>query len=294
MNDMVQTCLITGGSGLIGKHLVNEIKSKYSVTCLIRDPKKGDTGTDIIEQDLAKPLQLSNLPPQCDCIIHLAQSENYRDFPGKSLDIYQINTLSTLELLDYGLKSGIKKFIYASTGGVYGFGDKPFSETAPIHSKVSDLGFYATSKINSEMILQNYTQFFEIIIFRFFFVYGPGQKKNMLMARLIDSVIHKQPIVLQGNDGISINPVHVKDAVMAIVAAMELKGTHVINIAGPEILTMKQIGETIGNHLNMDPIFSYQENIQPKNLIADITKMKVLLKAPQISFYEGIKTMIDV
>lgn len=51
------------------------------------------------------------------------------------------------------------------------------------------LGFYLTSKYCSELILDNYSSFLTIIQLRLFFVYGMGQRKDMLIPRLIENVL---------------------------------------------------------------------------------------------------------
>src|SRR5262249_10217802 len=118
------------------------------------------------------------------------------------------------------------------------------------------LGFYLGSKLCAEIQLQDYRSFFKTgAILRPFFVYGPGQKADMLVARLIESVRHSRPVQLHGSNGLRLNPVFVEDAAAAFAAALDLTGWHVINIAGPNTLTLREICEKIGSILNRKPIF---------------------------------------
>ena len=64
--------------------------------------------------------------------MHLAQSPRYRDFPEGALDVFEVNVGSTQRLLDWACRQGVKRFIYASSGGVYGHGEAPFEEDVPI------------------------------------------------------------------------------------------------------------------------------------------------------------------
>ena len=79
--------------------------------------------------DLNDDFDFKLLPDKLEAVIYLAQSENYRNFPEKALDIFEINTARLLKTLDYAREAGAKKFIYASSGGVYGSAQRGFSET---------------------------------------------------------------------------------------------------------------------------------------------------------------------
>ena len=202
----------------------------------------------------ARDARFELLPQRFDGVIHLAQSEYFRDFPEHSLDVFEVNTISTLRLLDYALKAGAKTFIYASSGGVYGYSDDGFTEDAEIMQR-GDLGFYLGTKLCSEILSDCYTSLMNVLVLRFFFVYGPGQSKGMLIPRLVDRVKEGKLIVLQGSDGIRLNPTYVADAVSAICRSLVVEGSHKINVAGPEVLSMRAIGETIGQVLSKRPKF---------------------------------------
>ena len=116
----------------------------------------------------------------------------------------------------------------------------------------------------------------------------------MLIPRLVRSVQEGQPIVLQGKEGIKINPIFVTDAVEAIMRALVLEGSHKINVAGLEMLTMRGIGEIIGEVVGKSPNFEVKEDESPKNLIGDITKMSQLLEVPKVSFREGVEKLISM
>lgn len=74
-----------------------------------------------------------------------------------------------------------------------------------------------------------------------------------MLIWLVQSVLDGRPIVLHGQDGIRINPTYVADAVTAIEADLVLEGSHKINIGGPEVLTMRQIGEMIAGKQSAKP-----------------------------------------
>ena len=98
--------------------------------------------------------------------------------------------------------------------------------------------------------------------------------------------------MLQGPNGISINPTHVDDAVAAMLQAIDIEGFHRINVAGPEVLSIRRIGEIIGKALNKKPIFKEVAKVSNNDLIGDISKMCKLLVSPHVIFEHGIKTLI--
>ncbi|MGZ4036569.1 MAG: NAD-dependent epimerase/dehydratase family protein [Bacteroidia bacterium] len=280
--------LVTGCSGLIGSALTALLKQGANMN-VTGTSHSAAPAPGIIHLDLNEPWNDAMLPAKTDVVIHLAQSEKFRDFPASAREVFEINTHSTLKLLDYARKAGVKKFIYASSGGVYGNSDTGFNEESPLQPN-KDLGFYLTTKFCSELLVENYTAFFDINILRFFFVFGEKQRRNMLMPRLIESVKTKKPITLQGKEGIKINPVYVEDAARTIVKIIETPGSYNVNIGGAETVSIKQLSELIGTQLNMSPVFEHQDT-EVKNLIGDISKMKQLY-SPVVSLEEAIKKLI--
>ncbi len=291
---MNKKILITGWSGLVGSDLVKTLLAagEYELFLIGRSENIpiNDDKVKRIKIDFASDWNESELPDDLYAIIHLSQAENFRDFPNKAREVFYINTLSTLKLIDHAVKNKISHFIFASSGGVYGT-DGMFRENDR-GGYTKEMGFYLGTKYCSEVILENYFDLLNVIILRFFFVYGKGQNQSMLVPRLINRVKKGEPITLQGQNGMKINPVHVSDVTKAIMTSMELKESHKINVAGPEVLSMRDIGEIIGSSIGQTPRFSIDDVVGPKDIIGDISKMKKLLTEPSIKFKDGIQTMI--
>jgi UDP-glucose 4-epimerase len=294
---MKKKCLLTGATGLIGSHLIENQLEEYDVYALVRNSKNTNLSRNgsiqLIECDLSSKNFIDLLPKNMDIVIHLAQSPHYREFPEQAMDVFSVNSMACLKLLDYARRVGAKKFLLASSGTVYGEGQcKFFSEDEKIVIPNKSLGFYHTSKLCAELLAENYTQYMTIIILRFFFVFGPGQKKSMLIPRLVESVMNEKPIFLQGVDGISINPIYVSDAIRSIGQAMKLQESHKINVAGSEVLTLRGIGELIGGLLGKKPVFEIDSGASGHPVIGNIDKLKRLLAIPEISFLQGIENYI--
>lgn len=282
--------LITGSTGLIGSHLIESLdKNKFEVFTVGRTPVSSSAIHFSI--DFSKNWEIDILPKDIDSIVHLAQSENFRLFPDKASEVFTVNTISTMKLIDYAVKNGVKNFIYASSAGIYGTGNDDFNEESDIIYN-NELGFYLGTKHCSEVILENYMFLTNIIMLRFFFVYGEGQSKDMLIPRLAGFIRSGKPISLQGTNGLRINPIYVGDAVKAIKSALDLQSSSKINVAGPDTLTLKQISEIIGEAIGKKPIFNFEKK-EAKHLIGDTSKMSSMLGAPLVSFKEGFETIAN-
>lgn len=264
------TILVTGAGGLLGRHLVPLLQETAEVIA-----------PDRAALDLSRPLDPASLPARIDAVIHLAQSRRFRDFPDGAGDMFQVNTAAPLALADYARRAGASNFVYASTGGVYAPSDTPIGEGAPL---AEPMGFYPASKRAAELLLAPFHAHFHLAILRYFFIYGPGQARDMLVPRLIDSVREGREIQLQGEDGLRINPVHVDDAARAVVAATGLDESAIINVAGSETLSLRDIAGTFGKAVGRSPRFELGPTPAARDLVADIGRMRTLLVAPTIRF----------
>ena len=284
--------LLVGATGLIGSHLLRELLVD-NIVYVISRTKPEEAGAIWISQDLTKVVDWDKLPSDLDSIIYLAQSEHFRDFPEHVSKVLWVNTVQVVEFLDFARRTGVKDFIFASSGGVYGGGDSGFTEDSVIDTDTR-LGFYLSTKLCSEILLENYRNIFRTVIFRFFFVYGPGQKESMLIPRLSNSIKTGTSVNLDGQDGLKINPTHVSDAVGALMAALNSKVEGKFNVAGPEALSLREICNIISQYIDIAPNFTVRAETDPHNIIGDIEKLKRKLYRPSVSFEEGIKSMLDV
>ena len=292
--------LITGAGGFLGKRLTRQLASKgHEVTAILRrDPPAEDSsyfrapGINVLKVDLAR-LDCRSLPDGMDAIYSIAQSSHFRDFPAKADDIFAVNVSANMKLLQWAMDNKIRKFVFASSGGIYGGRQGGLLRESDPLSVDSPLGFYLGTKLCAEVILQNCRQFFEsMVILRPFFIYGPGQRKDMLIARMVESVRNGQPIYLQGPDGLRLNPVYVEDAAAAFARALDLGGWHIINVAGPAAVTLRGIGEKIGASLGRKAVFEVKEGT-PMDYVAATEAARAKLGMAFTDIDDGIKATVD-
>jgi nucleoside-diphosphate-sugar epimerase len=292
--------LVTGAGGFVGKRLVRNLADAgHEVTAIVRaEPAAADLPffasprIRVLRVDLAR-LDAGALPRGIDAVCSLAQSSSYRNFPERADDIFAVNVAANATLLQWAMAQKVERFVYASSGGIYGGRSRGPSHESDLLAVDSPLGFYLGSKLCAEVLLQNYRHFFRTaVILRPFFIYGPGQKREMLVARLIESVREGRPIQLQGKDGLRLNPVFVEDATLAFARALELDGVHVINVAGPDVLTLRGLGVAIGARVGRAPAFESVAG-SPADYVATTDGATSKLGLKLTGFADGLKETLD-
>ena len=98
---------------------------------------------------------------------------------------------------------------------------------------------------------------------RLFVPYGAGQSSEMLIPRLIQRVRQEAPIILDGENGLRVNPVAVTDVVETIERCLKADRTATLNVAGPEVLTLREIGHHIGRAVGRLPRFEQHSGHPP-------------------------------
>jgi nucleoside-diphosphate-sugar epimerase len=281
--------LLTGATGFIGGRLLRRLAASHDIVAVARSvPADATPRVEWVEHDLARPLHHASLPSRVDAVVHLAQSKRYRDFPEGARDIFAVNVRSTFDLLEYARTAGASTFVFASTGGVYGASERPFVES----DRLNPLNFYLTSKYSAEALVSSYQTFFRTVTFRFFFVYGPGQRR-MLVPSLLERVLDSQTITIDGNPGLRINPIYVEDAVRAIEPALEHGDSDLFNVAGDEVVTILDLVRAMEQASGREASIVHSDRPPAGDLIGDNTRMKEVLGVrPGTPLLEGLRSML--
>jgi len=288
----VHRILITGASGFIGGHFLRSLQPHQEVIALGRSRPEGNYLVDVdwIQHDLTTPIDPHRLPSQVDTIVHFAQSRVYKNFPERAEDIFQVNVSGSFQLLEYARTAGVRQFIFASSGGVYQLSNKNIAENDPIQP----LSFYLSSKYATEVLMRNYEPFFQRVILRLFFVYGPGQQQGMLIPSLVQRIKNNDMITVDGNPGMKINPIFVEDAARAVVSALNLRISGEFNVAGDEVVSITDLANTIALVLGREVKIQHADNQMGGNLIADNSRMKeILLVRPRMCLLDGLRCLVE-
>ncbi len=121
------------------------------------------------------------MPKNCDVILHLAgQSSGERSFESPQADLNK-NTMSTLNLISYGINNKAKRIVFASSMSVYGDHKKKLKEGF----RLSPKSCYGISKLTSENYLKLFSKKIPFVSLRMFNVYGPGQNLSDLKQGMV-------------------------------------------------------------------------------------------------------------
>lgn len=281
--------LIVGSSGFIGRHLLNHLASKgidvYGVSS--SDGKGIEAQTGVLSEQFS-------IPPGTDTIIYLAQSPYYRQVPEMASHLLNVNVVSAVKVADMARRFNVSRFIYTSTGNVYAPSFKPLSEDAPLRKD----NWYSLSKIHAEETLSLFRNDLNITIVRLFGVYGPGQT-DKIIPKLLTSVVQGVPIFLEKNQnapedlgGLKLSTIFINDILEILTKLIFVNGTHYLNIAGDEVVSIRQIAEIMGMILEKNVKFEIVDKYRSFDLIADLELLKKTLNPNFTPFEIGIQKTI--
>ncbi len=283
--------VMTGASGFLGSALLRAAPPAMVITSLgrtrpaIKRPNLTHIEADLSHPDAVRSVLESSPCGDVDTVIHLAVSRHHRSFPEAALDMFDVDTASVAVLLDFAHRTGARNFILGSTGTVY----HPFPR--PEHREedaTAPASYFALTKWVAERLALSYSpRLFRVFVPRFFTPYGPGQK-DRLVADLIARVRSGQPVQLPpAGDGLSTTPLYIDDAVRVLLTAIEQSWEGVINIGGPECLTLVQMAETIGRTVGRRPLFERSPTALGASLVPDLGRLRARMRVDDFSRFEA-------
>lgn len=295
--------LLTGATGFLGSHILDKlVKNGYNVAILKRSWSDTWRINHLLSQIKVFNLDLTSLEEifqsiRPEYIVHLATLYSKFDSDVDLDSMHKANVLFPVELLEVGIKYGLKGFINTGTFFEYDCSQQPVNEDSPI----SSFNLYAQTKLDFELILKSYAGQININTFRIFSPYGE-RDNNKLIPMLIQKALSKQEIQL--SDGMQkldfIYAVDVSNAYMKALKVMLLKeelGSYNIYNLGSGIPTsvrevVSVIEQNLGEHLNV--VWGNPSTIDIPIAYADIFKIKKeLLWTPGYSIHQGIANTID-
>jgi nucleoside-diphosphate-sugar epimerase len=138
------------------------------------------------------------------------------------------------------------------------------------------------------MLLGPYSAAFGVIQLRLFMPYGTGQNERMLLPVIAGKMRDGVPVDLHGPNGLSCNPTAIGDVAETVRRCLSLDGAHILNVAGPDILTLRQVAETMGGVIGRPPRFVSKPETPPV-IVGDTTRLKAALGwQPPTRFGDGV------
>lgn len=245
----MKTAVVTGGAGFIGSHLVNRLIRQSFKVIVIDDlstgykqkvPQQAELHIADIRSEMTRETIRKTRP---DLLIHLAAQADVRQSVDRPIFDADVNVAGTLNLLEACRETKVKKFIFASTSGVYGdLAKEVLTELDP----VKPISFYGLSKWTAEQYIRLYDKFYDIpyTILRFANVYGPGQTikgEGGVVAIFMDRLKKGLPLPIFGDGEQTRDFIYVQDVVEAIVAAAERGTQDTIHVSTGKRTSLNQL-----------------------------------------------------
>ena len=281
--------LVTGGAGYIGSVLTrNLVLSKYNVKVLDSLVFGQDGISELVSNnsvnlfvgDIRNKEIIPDVLKEVDCVVHLAAIVGEPLCSKIPKAARQINEFATKYLIDSCKKSGVQRFIFASTCSNYGSSLGFVNEDTPLES----LSLYSETKVKSESyILDSKEDNFEPCILRFATAYGisPRMRFDLLVQEFIrDALIDKKISIFGPNHWRPL--VHVDDIASACITAIENSS----NISGE----VYNVGDNEQNYTKMNLAQLVQKYV-PSSTI-EVTGSKQDLRNYRVSF-DKIKNKLN-
>lgn len=271
----MQTALLIGGTGFVGRHLQRSLLPRFKVIATGRDADIRDTAGIGSLVKSASP----------DMVVNLASITTVRESFQDPLDTYRIGFLGTLNLLTALKECGFRgRMLNVSSSEVYGF---PSDELLPVDEQalLRPMSPYSVSKAATEALCHQWSQTeqFEVVTARPFTHIGPGQSDRFAISNFAKQIAEisigkKTPVIKVGNLHATRDITDVRDVVRAYRLLLE-KGRNgeTYNIcSGREIgikALLNELIELAGIEISVEPDESLMRNAEQKRVYGSYEKI---------------------
>jgi UDP-glucuronate 4-epimerase len=231
-----------------------------------------------------------------DAVINLAARAGVRQSVENPWVYVDTNVTGTLNLLELAQKHKIPKFILASTSSIYGANAPlPTSEET---SSDRPLQAYAASKKGAEALCHAYHYLYgiDVTIFRYFTVYGPAGRPDMVMFRFTKWIEEGSPVQVNGDGEQSRGFTYLDDIARGTILGLKPLGFEIINLGGHEVIKVNELirvlEDLIGKKARVEHL-----PLHPADMLANWANVdkayRLLGWKPQVTLQEGIGRLVD-
>lgn len=307
--------LLTGAAGFIafrvaeflmesGHHVygVDNMNDAYDVRLkeyrlgrLLKNPQFRFLKGDISDRKIIETLS-DWLPSDIAGVINLAARAGVRTSLTDPWVYVDTNMTGTLNLLELCRRRGIHKLILASTSSLYA------EETSPPFNENNDTNHplqpYAASKKGAEVMAHVYHHLYgiDVTVLRYFTVYGPAGRPDMVMFRFCQWIAEGRPVVINGDGEQSRGFTYLDDIARGTIQALKLVGYEIINLGGHEVITVNRLIQMLEERIGKPAQVTF-EDFHPADVLtnqADVSRAEELLGwHPEVDLADGVSRLVD-
>lgn len=233
---------------------------------------------------------------QFDAVLNLAARAGVRQSLENPWVYIETNTNGTLNLLDLCRAFGVNKFVLASTSSLYGKDNPmPCREDADTNHPLSP---YAASKKAAEALCYSYHYLYgiDVTVLRYFTVYGPAGRPDMMPFRLVQWISEERPVKVFGDGFQSRDFTYIDDIARGTIAGIKRVKYETINLGSDHPIALRDAIDMVEKLVGKKAHVQHQASQSADVTItwADNRKAKHLLHwQPSWTFSDGIKELID-
>jgi nucleoside-diphosphate-sugar epimerase len=233
--------VVTGAESFIGRTLVPLLLQRgHRVVGIDAAPPSFAGGVAV---DIRSPELIDSLPEGADAIVHLAAVSREPDCAGDPRLAFDVNVTGTANVIASARRRNVKQVVFASSEWVYG--DVANDAVQDEDTLIDPRGVrneYAASKLAGEMALNVAVRrgLAAGTVLRFGIIYGPRPNNWSAVEALLNNVMTKDEVTV-GSLATARRFIHVRDIAAGIAAAIGRSDFEIFNLAGPQLVPLRQI-----------------------------------------------------
>ena len=297
-------CIVTGGAGFIGSHLVDRLLADGHDVAVLDNLSSGrldrlshqrdNSALRIVQADV---VDIESIQPSftgADWVFHLAALADIVPSIQRPLEYHRANVDGTVSVLEASRAAGVGRFIYIASSSCYGLPDVyPTPETAPARPQYP----YALTKYVGEKYALHWEQVYgvPVVSLRLFNVYGPRSRTSGAYGAVFGVFLAQKlagvPFTVVGDGTQTRDFTYVSDVVDAcVMAAQSGLAGEVMNVGSGGTQSVNRLVELLEGDVTHIP----KRPGEPDCTLADISKIRRLLGwEPRVSFERGVRKVLD-